>query len=172
MLLRLRVFASLLLAATAAGADEAIETPEAFLTEAFGAQVPAPQTLWLDDKAQAQIRPILNHIYPQARLRYWRVGNRTAWILDETGKEFPITAGFVLKDQAIDLARVLIYRESRGDEIRYPAFLKQFNGAHLASDGLQPAIDGISGATLSVSAMQRMARTALTLNPLAETAAP
>jgi hypothetical protein len=32
---------------------------------------------------------------------------------------------------------------------------------------LQPEVDGISGATLSVMAMQRMARAALTLDALA-----
>lgn len=170
--MRAVLFASLLLAAGAACADEAVETPEAFLREAFGAQVPEPQTLWLDDKTQAQLRPIFGHIYPQARLRYWRAGTRSAWILDETGKEFPITAGFVVDGMQMDLARLLIYRESRGDEIRYPAFLKQFKGAHLQNDELQPQIDGISGATLSVSAMQRMARAALTLAPMAIAEAP
>ena len=169
--MRCPFFLSVLMLANAAIADEVVETPDAFLAEAFGTQTPSPQTLWLDDKAQAALRPIFNHLYPQARLHYWRSGTRSAWILDDTGKEFPITAGFVVDGGAMKLARVLTYRESRGDEIRYPAFLKQFVGVSLAGDRLQPQIDGISGATLSVASMQRMARAALTLAPLTADAA-
>jgi len=160
---RIALIGSLLLAAGTACADQAIETPQAFLDEAFGAPPATPQTLWLDDKTQAQLRPIFGHPYPQARLHYWRIGKRSAWILDEVGKEFPITAGFVVDGAQLEMARVLTYREARGDEIRYPAFLKQFKGVHQEGERLQPQIDGISGATLSVAAMQRMARAALTL---------
>jgi hypothetical protein len=150
-----------------AHADTIYLAPDDFLRETFGATVPKPQFLWLDDAAQSKLKPIFGHPYPQARLRYWRANGKTAWLLDDTGKEFPITAGFVVKDHAIDTARVLIYRESRGDEIHYPGFLKQFSGAHLKDDQLEPGIDGISGATLSVGAMRRMARAALTLDALA-----
>jgi hypothetical protein len=84
------------------------------------------------------------------------------WILEEVGKEEPITAGFVVADGRIDHVRVLVYRESRGGEVRYPAFLKQFKSSKLAQDNtLDGSIDGIAGATLSVGAMERMARLAL-----------
>lgn len=89
------------------------------------------------------------------------------WILDEIGKEYPITAGFVIADHKIQRAQVLIYRESRGMEIHLPAFLAQFVNAYLDGDRLSNKIDGITGATLSVAAMTRMARTALLLNDLA-----
>ena len=47
-------------------------------------------------------------------------------------------------------------------EVRYPAFLKQFEGVQLADKRrLSKRIDGIAGATLSVWAMERMARAAL-----------
>jgi hypothetical protein len=114
----------------AARADTIYLQPEDFLRETFGATLPPPQLLWLDQAAQNHLKPILGHPYPQARLRYWRAGGRTVWILEDIGREFPITAGFVVDKHAIDTARVLIYRESRGDEIHYPAFLKQFGGAH------------------------------------------
>jgi hypothetical protein len=158
---------SLLLLSTLASADETILAPDDFVRESF-ATPPAPKLLWLDDEVQAKLKPIFGHLYPQARLRYWRDAGRTAWILEDIGKEFPITAGFVVADGALEKARVLVYRESRGDEIRYPAFLKQFAGATLGGQGLHPEIDSISGATLSVWAMQRMARAALTLDPLAD----
>jgi FMN-binding domain len=109
----------------------------------------------------------LGHTYPQARLRYWRAADKTVWILDEIGKEYPITAAFVVVDQQIERAQVLIYRESRGEEIHLPAFLRQFIGGHLDGERLSNKIDGITGATLSVRAMERMARAALVLNQLA-----
>jgi len=156
----------LLFTAAAARADEVILAPEDFLREVFNSNTPQAQSLWLDDAAQAKLKPIFGHNYPAPRLRYWRSNGRTAWILEDIGKEFPITAGFVVKDGEIETARVLIYRESRGGEIRYPGFLKQFSGVRLQNDQLAPGIDGISGATLSVWAMQRMARAALTLTTL------
>jgi hypothetical protein len=154
------------LAATAL-ADVTYLSTDDLLHETFGAAPPKPQFLWLDDAAQAKLKPIFGHAYAQARLRYWRDGGKTVWILEDIGKEFPITAGFVIKDHAIDSARVLTYREARGEEIHYPGFLGQFSGAHLRDDKLEPGIDGISGATLSVDAMRRMARAALTLDALA-----
>lgn len=163
---RVAPLSALALLVGAARADETILAPEAFLRESF-ATPPAPKLLWLDDAAQARLKPIFGHAYPQARLRYWRDAGRTAWILEDIGKEFPITAGFVVAKGALEKARVLVYRESRGDEIRYPTFLKQFAGVTLAGQGLHPEVDGISGATLSVWAMERMARAALTLDPLA-----
>jgi hypothetical protein len=153
----------LLLSAAAARADEVILAPDDFLREAFGGSAPQAQSLWLDDAMQTKLKPIFGRNYQAPRLRYWSSGGKTAWILEDIGKEFPITAGFVVRNGEIERARVLIYRESRGGEIQYPGFLKQFSGARLQDDQLTPGVDGISGATLSVWAMQRMARAALML---------
>lgn len=165
----LQALLAALLCALALGAqaDTTYLAPEDFLKETFGGPPPKAQFLWLDAAAQDRLKAIFGHPYPQARLRYWRADGKTAWILEDIGKEFPITAGFVVKDHAIDHASVLVYREARGDEIHYPSFLRQFGGTHLKDDQLAPGIDGISGATLSVDAMRRMARAALTLDPLA-----
>lgn len=144
-------------------ADTVYQTPEAFIAEAFGTP-PRPSYLWLTADLQAGITPLLGHPYGQARLRYWHAGNTTAWILEEIGKEYPITAGFVVRDGHIATTHILVYRESRGSEVHLPDFLNQFAGAALDSSGaLTRHIDGITGATLSVSALQRMARTALYL---------
>lgn len=98
----------------------------------------------------------------QLRQPYWSDGREDVWILEEVGKEELITAGFVVVNGRIDHVRVLVYRESRGQEVREPAFLKQFGNAGLAqSNRLDRNIDGIAGATLSVGAMERMARLAL-----------
>lgn len=146
-------------------ADTVYLAPDDFLRQTFS-DVPQPSLLWLDNNTQTKLTNALGHRYPQARLRYWRVANKTAWILDEIGKEYPITAGFVVVDNHIERAQLLIYRESRGDEIRLPAFLRQFIDATLDNDKLSKKIDGITGATLSVDAMRRMAQAALVLNQL------
>jgi hypothetical protein len=148
------------LVATAARSD-AYQEPAAFITEVFGS-LPAPKVLWLTKELQAQAAAILGHAPAQLRQRYWSEGGKSVWILEETGKEELITAGFVVGDGRIDHVRVLVYRESRGQEVRQAGFLKQFKDAKLTQgDRLDRDIDGIVGATLSVGAMERMARLAL-----------
>ena len=142
-------------------------TPEQFAAEAVGSPVPKPEVLWLTKDVAAKATRILGHAPYQLRQRYWKSGDKTAWILEEIGKEEPITAGFVVENGKLLQARVLVYRESRGGEVRYPAFLKQYEGAALDADQqLDRSIDGISGATLSVRAMGRMARLALYFDQL------
>ncbi|MEW6611670.1 MAG: FMN-binding protein [Pseudomonadota bacterium] len=155
----------LLAALPARAGSQVYLSPEQFLSETFGGSVPKPAVLWITRPMQAELAGILGHPPSQLRQRYWSDGQKTAWILEEIGKEEPITAGFVVgPDGRITASRVLIYRESRGMEVRYPAFLRQFNGAGLKADRhLDRQVDGISGATLSVWAMERMARAALYL---------
>ncbi len=141
--------------------DQVYLAPDAFLAEVFGT-APQPSMLWITAEIQPEVEKILGHPPPRLRQRYWKDGAKTAWILEEIGKEEFITAGFVVANDRIERARVLIYRESRGMEVRYAAFLKQFDGVQLSDQRrLSKRIDGISGATLSVWAMERMARTAL-----------
>lgn len=150
------------LAPVAYAREDVYQTSEQFLTEQAGSPVPKPEILWLTKDVAAQATRILGHAPPQLRQRYWKSAGKTVWILEEIGKEEPITAGFVVENGKVLQARVLIYRESRGGEIRYPAFLKQYEGAGLTADEhLDRNIDGISGATLSVRAMERMTRLAL-----------
>lgn len=145
------------------------QTPAAFLAEAFGATPPAPKVLVLDAGAQTKLSAAFGRNYPQAQIRYWRANGRTAWILDDLGKVgYQLTtSGFVVKDKAIDFARVLIYRESRGEQIAEASFLKKIAGARYAGSGLDRTVDNISGATLSVKMMERMAAAALVLDSLA-----
>ncbi|MDB6061687.1 MAG: FMN-binding protein [Verrucomicrobiaceae bacterium] len=147
-------------------ADTVYLSDDEFLKQTFS-ELPPPSVLWLDNPTQEKLTAALGHRYPQARIRYWRVAAKTAWLLEETGKEYPIGAGFVVTDNHIERAQVLVYRESRGEEIHLPAFLRQFIGAQLDGDHLSRKIDGITGATLSVNAMQRMAQAALVLNQAA-----
>ena len=159
----LTLFALLSLAfpAYASGPDAEIET---FLSGAFQ-DAPEVGDIWLTGELRANVRDILRHDYPLARLKYWRSGDRTAWVLDEIGKERPITVGIVIDHGKVEKVNVLIYRESRGWEVRSPAFTAQFTGARL-EDGmkLDRTIDGISGATLSVRALQKLTRLSLLLH--------
>ncbi len=148
-------------------ADRIYQAPDDFIAEVFALK-PQPKLLWLSKEVQAEVSRILGHAPRQLRQRYWSDGSRTLWILEEIGKEDLITAGFVVRDGRIEQAKVLVYRESRGMEVRYPAFLNQFKGMSLAGDNrLAGDLDGISGATMSVNAMERMARTALYFDSLA-----
>jgi hypothetical protein len=141
-------------------------TPEQFVQAAFNTPTlktaPTLETLWLTKEVATQAEAILGHSLKQVRIKFWKAGLQTAWILDEIGKEEPITAGFVVNNGKIIQTTVLAYRESRGSEVRHAGFLKQYLGASLQADTqLNKTIDGISGATLSVRAMGRMARLAL-----------
>lgn len=158
-----------LFAPAAQGREDVYLTPEQFVAETAGTPAPKPDILWLTKGVAAQAARILGHAPSQLRQRYWKSSGKTVWVLEEIGKEEPITAGFVVENGKILQARVLIYRESRGGEIRYPAFIKQYEGVALdAEQQLDRSIDGISGATLSVRAMGRMARLALYFDNLSQ----
>jgi len=162
---RLGLLLALLLTAGLTAADGAYEEPETFVAGAFGGNAPAPSMLWLTGDRKLEVRKILDHDYSTMRIRYWREDDRTVWVLDEIGKEQPITAGFVVARGALETVHVLVFRESRGWEIRHPFFTDQFKDAELNTDGqLNKSIDGISGATLSVRAMKKLATLALYLD--------
>lgn len=139
--------------------------PDAYVREAFDGRPPAPQTLWVAGELREAVESSLGHRFEALRVRYWHDGSRSAWVLDEIGKELPITIGITIDGGAIDDVRVLEFRESRGWEVRYPFFTNQFTDARLREDGrLDRTIDGITGATLSVGAVTRIARVALLLH--------
>ena len=80
-------------------------------------------------------------------------------------KDEPITIGVAVEDRQIKLVRVLEFREIRGWEVRYPFFTDQFTGAKLDQrKKINQRIDGITGATLSVRAVTRIAQVALYLH--------
>lgn len=158
------VLAMLLALAGPALAEDVILAPDDFLAEAFAGQPPQPQMMWLTGSLRDVATDILGHPPRSLRVRYWREADRSAWILEEIGKESPITAGFVVEQGQLQAAEVLIYRESRGGEIRFRSFLRQFPGLKLKNSELDAHIDNISSATLSVNAMKRMATLALLLD--------
>ncbi len=155
----------LALCATSASARGVYQQPSEFIDDVFGPQLNTPKLLWLSKEVQSSIKKILGHKYPSLRLRYWQHQDATAWVLEAVGKEKPITLGVVVRNNQIEQLRVLIFRESRGGEIRYPFFTKQFHALSLDQKlNLNGHIDGISGATLSVRATKKVARLALFLH--------
>jgi hypothetical protein len=146
-------------------AESVYETHAEFLSRAFGNSPPEPDIIWLSGERKSTVRQLLGHDYPALRLRYWCQVGRSAWVLNEIGKELPITVGVVINKDYIQSLRVLTYRENRGGEVATPSFTDQFNGVTLQSSGtLDSGIDGISGATLSVQALTRLASIALFLH--------
>lgn len=164
----LSLFSLSLLLSTQALADT-YQEPEEFIREVFADDPPKTSMLWVTKELKPGIQEILGHDLGVLRLRYWGVAGRTAWILEEIGKEKPITTGIVVNKGKVELVKVLIFRESRGWEVRYPFFTDQFKGVSLKlDDELDRTIDGISGATLSTRALTKLARLALYLHQQSE----
>jgi FMN-binding protein len=139
--------------------------PELFLEQVFAGNLPKPDKIWITKEIKTDIKNILGHDLAVIRVRYWNDGSKTAWILEEIGRDKLITAGLVVKDKKIEQINVLIFRESRGWEVKYPFFTDQFKQASLIENNkLDRKIDGISGATLSVNALTRLAQLALYLD--------
>jgi hypothetical protein len=164
--MRNRLTLLLLLAlSTNVSARGVYQTVDDFLTEVFSGPPPQASVIWLRGEVKKTSADILGHDYPALRIRYWGEGKRTAWVLEEIGKEKPISVGLVVEDNALRNIRVLEFRESRGWEVRHGFFTDQFNGARLTGEQeLDRSIDGISGATLSVRALKKLARLALYLH--------
>lgn len=136
-----------------------------YLSHAFAGAAPEASTLWVSGELREAVEKALGHRFGALRTRYWFDGETSVWVLDEIGKELPITIAVTVRENAIVNVRVLEFRESRGWEVRYPFFTEQFEHARLANDGrLDRDIDSITGATLSVNAVTRIARVALLLH--------
>ena len=143
-------------------AEEVYQKPEDFIKESFSSKPPKSSVLWITKSLKPEIYEILGHDLNVLRIRYWRINNKTVWVLNEVGKEHPITVGLVVKKNKLQRLKVLIFRESRGWEVRHTFFTKQFKQIGITSENqLEKNIDGISGATLSVTALKKLARLAL-----------
>jgi len=149
------------------------QEPDAFIAEVFANDPPKAGVIWPSTELKEQMKAILGHDYRGLRVRYWKKENRTAWVLDEIGKDKPITTGFVINQGRVERVRVLIFRESRGWEVRHAFFTDQFDNASLTDAmALDRNIDNISGATLSVRAITKLARVALLLDQVVDAQKP
>ena len=143
-------------------AEEVYQKPEDFIKESFSSKPPKSSVLWITKSLKPEIYKILGHDLHVLRVRYWRKNNKTVWVLNEVGKEHPITVGLVVKENKLQRLKVLIFRETRGWEVRHTFFTKQFTQIGITPENkLEKNIDGISGATLSVTALKKLARLAL-----------
>ena len=135
-----------------------------FLTEQFSDGIPEVDFIWITDELKTTVNDIMAHPYEKLRIKYWSQNDKSVWILEEMGKEKLITTGIVINNNAITLVEILAFRESRGWEIKHDFFTDQFKEATLQENKqLNQNIDGITGATLSVRAVTKLARLALFL---------
>lgn len=147
---------------TAANSKGIYQTGADFIAENFDEPRVEYKSLWLTPPLKKVAGEIMGHRIRGIRVRYWTDGDKTAWIIDEIGKELPITIGVIVKDTQIAQVKILAFRESRGWEVRYPAFTAQYQNAKITPEHkLDQHIDGITGATLSVNAVNKVATLAL-----------
>ena len=142
---------------------------EQFIQQVFNGEAAKMKMLWLNKEDKATIADIMKHPVNLFRVRYWQHDGQTAWVLNEIGKEKPITIGVHIKNNQIQSLKVLTFRETRGDEVRHEFFTKQFDGVELTTkNSLTAHIDGITGATMSVRALTKVAKLSLWLNNKAQ----
>lgn len=159
------IFPVSMLISTMVNAGSIYQQPADFIKQIFDDHPPQPRVLWLNAELKKNIATIPGHQYKGLRIRYWQQKKRTLWILEAIGKDKPITTGIVINHGHIEQLKILVYRESRGWEVHYDFFTNQFKRAALEKNGqLDTTIDNISGATLSVRAISKLARVALLLD--------
>ena len=114
---------------------------------------------WLKEGDAEAIRSLFGEKIHENRFTYY-VGKKGGkpmgyMVIDHIiGKSFPITFMVVLNvDGTVRDVEVMVYREPRGWEVRYPTFMSQFFGMNAAADFRE--INSITGATLSVRAITK-----------------
>ena len=96
------IFASLL---SGLIAEEVYESPSTFIASAFPGGGYETGTVSTRNEA---VKAIFNgRGYRASSAKFWRNGERTAWILEEIGKHKPITVGVVIDKGKIDTLKVL-----------------------------------------------------------------
>ena len=158
-------FVSVLLAGTQVQAGGVYVTLADLTAEVFVDAQANKKALWLTKPRKEEAMRVLGDNLNQARIRYHSDGEKNLWVLSEIGKDKPITFGVLTQAGVIERVEVMVFRESRGDEIRLPQYTAQYHGQQLTLDGaLSASVDGISGATYSVRSMKKVAKLALLLD--------
>ena len=151
------------------GVVEVLQSEDAALTEIFtDADSAQSRTMPIDSVMRAALQSRLGWIVRDPAVDYFNVyegGVRSgiAIVTEEQGKYRPITfiAGIDSTLHIVDI-RVLVYRESRGGEVRHTRFLKQYRGKSLDNPiRINRDIINITGATISVNALNAGVRKAL-----------
>ena len=127
--------------------------------------IPKPERIWIDKDKKKQIISKFNPSQIKLSYRYWQKDGMTIWILDEIGKERNITTAVVIEYGLVKSVDVITYRESRGGAIQSKRFTTQYQQKSKTSH-FEKEIDSISGATLSVNAVNKQVHLALYLDSL------
>ena len=160
-ILKILLFLSLTVSFSSAYAEE-YQSNDAFLNQTFNNSIPKPKLFWVSKEIKPIVEKILQHKAGFLRTRYWQDDSKSVWILDEIGKIKPITVAVIVEQHKIKQLKVLAFRESRGWEVKHAFFTDQFKDLSLNEAlRLSTPIDGISGATLSVRALNKIAQLAL-----------
>lgn len=150
--------------ASFSGEEEKVLDVQVYLTKKQAFEIAFPgadkvdrEKKWLTDEQKKAIGDLCLQNFKSNRMTFY-VGKRDgvpmgyAIIDHEIGKSFPITFMVVLNvDGSVRDVEIMVYREPRGWEVRYPSFMDQFTGKNADTD--YRIINSITGATLSVRAM-------------------
>lgn len=138
-----------------------------FLKRTFKYMVPKPNYLWITPTVRPILESILLHEYKGLRVKYWRKEDKVVWILEETAKDATICAGIVISHGKIQMLEILSAEGRYGSLIKNDKFTSQFQNVGANEDKrLTRSIDGISGATISVNTISRLAQLALALDEI------
>lgn len=153
--------------------DEGIEERYLTLEQALRITLPDAETVTPEERtltaAQRERieresgRPVLQ---PTVTVHVGRRGgqvNGYALVMEETGMYKPITSVVgVTPEGRVQEVAVMVYRESRGGDVRRKRFLSQYRGKRLADPiRINKDIINVTGATLSVRSMNAQVRKAL-----------
>lgn len=151
------------------GVVDVLQSEDAALAEIYpNADSARAHRVLVDSMMSAALHARLGRLVRDSQFTCFEVyesGKRfgVAIIADEQGKYRPITfmAGVDDSHHIVDV-RVLVYRESRGGEVRQTRFLKQYRGKSLESPiRINRDIVNITGATISVNSLNAGVRKAL-----------
>ena len=129
---------------TSVNAADEILDKNTFLKSALGvSDLPTHKYLIIKDDVEDGLFKIMKDSYHMPVIKYWKVGNKVAFILEAIGKHEYITTGYLVENNEITDAKVLVYRENYGYEIKYDYFLDKSNVKertihHIISDTIIP----------------------------------
>ena len=146
-------------------ASDDILDQKKYLKSALGvSDLPMHKYLIIKDDVEDGIYEILKDSYHSPVIKYWKVGNKVAFILEAIGKHEFITTGYLVENNKISDAKVITYRENYGYEVKYDYFINQIKGNSLkTTNKLSKNLANISGATMSVNSMRKLSKLSLFL---------
>ena len=122
-----------LMALACRGRAEEYMDRDRFLALAFASTEPEMKTLWLNAAARSAAEDAVGWAPQALRLRYWHADGRTAWILEDVGKEQPITDVRVLAHTPVEgdppIDHLVVAVDQQGPEGRVRSTASASNSA-------------------------------------------